>query len=87
MQEYGDLPPLVIDALNTISPATIDRLLKPVRATYKGRGRATTKPGALLRKHIPIKTAQWDESRPGFLEADTVAHCGTSVAPACLPIP
>lgn len=80
MQEYGDLPPLVIDALNTISPATIDRLLKPVRATYKGRGRATTKPGALLRKHIPIKTAQWDESRPGFLEADTVAHCGTSVA-------
>lgn len=80
MQEYGDLPPLVIDALNTISPATIDRLLKPVRATYKGRGLATTKPGALLRKHIPIKTAQWDESRPGFLEADTVAHCGTSVA-------
>jgi hypothetical protein len=80
MQEYGDLPPLVIDALNTISPATIDRLLKAVRANYKGRGRATTKPGALLRKHIPIKTAQWDESRPGFLEADTVAHCGTSVA-------
>ena len=31
MQEYGDLPPLVIDALNTISPATIDRLLKPVK--------------------------------------------------------
>jgi len=33
-----------------------------------------------LRKHIPIKTNQWDESRPGFLEADTVAHCGNSMA-------
>lgn len=35
--------------------------------------------GTLLRKQIPIKTNQWDESRPGFLEADTVAHCGESL--------
>jgi hypothetical protein len=34
----------------------------------------------LLKKHIPIKTNQWDETRPGFLEADTVAHCGESMA-------
>jgi hypothetical protein len=27
-----------------------------------------------------LKTNQWDESRPGFLEADTVAHCGDSLA-------
>ncbi len=33
-----------------------------------------------LKKHIPVKTDQWDENQPGFLEADTVAHCGTSVA-------
>jgi hypothetical protein len=44
------------------------------------RGRATTKPGTLLRKHIRIKTNQWNESSPGFLEADTVAHCGDSTA-------
>jgi hypothetical protein len=37
------------------------------------------KPGTLLKKHIPIKTNQWDETRPGFLEADTVAHCGRSL--------
>jgi len=80
MQEYGDLPLSVTEALNTISPASIDRLLKPVRAKYKGRGRVTTKPGTLLRKQIPIKTNQWDETCPGFLEADTVAHCGTSVS-------
>jgi hypothetical protein len=80
VQEYGGLPAEVTEALIAISPATIDRLLKPVRVKYKGHGRSTTKPGTLLRKQIPIKTNQWDESRPGFLEADTVAHCGTSMA-------
>ena len=80
IQSHGDLDKEVIDCLLRISHATIDRLLKPVRVKYKGRGRSTTKPGTLLRKQIPIKTNQWDESRPGFLEADTVAHCGTSMA-------
>jgi hypothetical protein len=79
-KQYGDLPEEVIKALLAISPSSIDRLLKVVRIEYKGRGRSTTKPGTLLRKQIPIKTNQWDESRPGFLEADTVAHCGTSMA-------
>jgi hypothetical protein len=63
-----------------ISPPTIDRILKPIRIHYAKRGRSTTKPGTLLRKKIPIKTNQWDESRPGFLEADTVAHCGESIS-------
>src|SRR5208337_4542570 len=53
---------------------------RPIRIQYKKRGRTTTKPGTLLRKQIPIKTNQWDESRPGFLEADTVAHCGDSLS-------
>jgi hypothetical protein len=61
-----------------VSPATIDRILAPVRIEYQSHGRTTTKPGTLLRKQIPINTNQWDESRPGFLEADTVAHCGRS---------
>jgi hypothetical protein len=68
-----------IKALKAISPATIDRLLKPVRSAYKTHGRSTTKPGTLLRKQIPIQTSQWDEARPGFVEADTVAHCGQSL--------
>jgi hypothetical protein len=79
-QQYGRLSAEVTKALRTISPSSIDRLLKPVRVKYKGRGKSTTKPGTLLRKQIPVKTNQWDESRPGFLEADTVAHCGTSMA-------
>ena len=79
-QQYGDLAEEATKALMAISPASIDRLLKPVRVKYRGRGKSTTKPGTLLRKQIPIKTNQWDESRTGFLEADTVAHCGTSMA-------
>lgn len=78
-QEFGALPLEAIKALLKISPTTIDRLLKPLRVKYRGRGRSTTKPGTLLRKQIPIKTNQWDETRPGFLEADTVAHCGESL--------
>ena len=79
-QEFGGLPLSVVKALLKISPATIDRILKDARIKYTKRGRSTTKPGTLLRKSIPIKTNQWDEHRPGFLEADTVAHCGDTVA-------
>ena len=79
-QYFGQLSEEVTNALLSISPATIDRLLKPVRIQYKKRGRSTTKPGTLLRNQIPILTNQWNESRPGFLEADTVAHCGESLS-------
>ena len=78
-QSIGPLPPEVVQALSRISPATIDRILSPTRIHYKKRGRSTTKPGTLLRNQIPIKTNQWNESLPGFLEADTVAHCGESL--------
>ena len=80
VQLFGQLPTDVTNVLLKISPPTIDRLLKPIRIHYTKRGRSTTKPGALLRKKIPIKTNQWDESRPGFLEADMVAHCGDSTS-------
>jgi len=80
LQLFDELSTDVINALLEISPSTIDRLLKPIRANYTKRGRSSTKPGTLLRKQIPIKTSQWDESRPGFLEADTVAHCGASLS-------
>lgn len=68
------------ELLMTISHSTIDRLLKPFRARYRKMGLSTTKPGSILKHHIPIKVNQWDETKPGFLEADTVAHCGTSLA-------
>ena len=74
------LPDTVREQLMNISPATIDRLMASSRAKFNKQGLATTKPGSLLKKHIPVKTNQWNEQEPGFLEADTVAHCGNSVS-------
>jgi len=63
--------------LLAISPATLDRLLAPERAKYQLKGRATTRPGSLLKHQIPIRTfSDWDEQKPGFLEADLVAQDG-----------
>jgi hypothetical protein len=77
-KRHGPLPLPVVKALLRISPATMDRMLRPVRASHRLHGRATTKPGTLLKKHIPVKVDQWDEKRPGFLEVDSVSHCGSS---------
>ena len=63
-----------------ISPSTIKRLLRRLKSKYKKFGLSTTKPGSLIKKQVPIKVNQWDEAKPGFIEADTVAHCGSSVA-------
>lgn len=64
--------------LLTMSAATIDRLLKPLKVRY-GKGLSGTKPGSILRNQIPISTNQWDTKHVGFMEADTVAHCGSSL--------
>jgi hypothetical protein len=60
--------------LLALSPATVDRLLRPLRQPH---GLSTTKPGRLLKHQIPIRTfAEWTDVKPGFLEGDLVAHCG-----------
>ncbi|MGH8163940.1 MAG: hypothetical protein ACREP1_06360 [Rhodanobacteraceae bacterium] len=67
--------------LLSLSPATADRLLAPTRRAALPRGRTTTKPGSLLKHHIPVRTfADWDDDRPGFLEIDLVSHGGESAS-------
>jgi hypothetical protein len=62
-----------------MSQSTIDRLLRRWRMSGTRRGLSTTKPGTLLKNSIPIRTfGDWNENKPGFLEADLVAHCGES---------
>jgi hypothetical protein len=71
--------------LLALSPATADRLLQPMKERDRPRGIPTTRPSALLKRQIPIRTfADWDDARPGFLEADLVAHCGGSAEGAFL---
>lgn len=60
-----------------ISAATIDRMLAGERDRMRLRGRSRTKPGSLLKHQIPIRTfADWDQTTPGFVEIDLVAHDG-----------
>ena len=73
---YEPLTTETQNKLLSISAATIDRLLNPVRLKYRRKGLGGTKPGSLLKNQIPIRTHYWDVSQPGFMEADTVAHCG-----------
>ena len=85
---YGSLGPqkrFAISAqaqkqLLSISPATIDRRLKPKKRQLKNRLYGRTKPGTLLKHHIPIKTDSWDVKTPGFTETDLVSHSGNSAS-------
>jgi len=66
--------------LTKLSSSTIDRLLRPYRQRGGRKPLSATRRSKLLKSSIPIRTfADWQENQPGFLEIDTVAHCGESV--------
>jgi len=73
--------------LLSMSAATADRLLHSQRKRGQ-RGLSTTRAGTLLKQQIPIRTFEaWNETRPGFLEADLVAHCGEDREPQPRDVP
>jgi hypothetical protein len=77
-QHERRLPGEVREKLLLASGRTLDRLLEPLRVA--GAGRSLTRPGTLLRQQIPIRGSVWEEGKAGWLEVDTVALCGGSVA-------
>jgi hypothetical protein len=68
----------VVQQLRTISPRQMDRRLAVHKRQLKTRRYGRTKPGTLLKHHIPLKTDRWDVAVPGFTELDLVAHCGNA---------
>jgi hypothetical protein len=70
------LTPALDTRLRTISPRQMDRLLAPHKRTIRRRQYGRTKPGTLLKHHIPLKTDRWNVTVPGFTEIDLVAHSG-----------
>jgi hypothetical protein len=65
--------------LRQISASSIDRILRRWRGPRPVGGLSTTKPGTLLKNAIPVRTfSEWNDTKPGFLEVDLVAHCGES---------
>jgi hypothetical protein len=74
--EYGCFEESVHRRLREVSAPTLDRLLKPFKVPH---GRSFTRSGG-FREEIPIQGNIWDIGIPGYLEADTVALCGGSMA-------
>ena len=58
----------------------MDRRLRPHRRRLQRRQYGRTKPGTLLKQHIPLRTDRWDVGEPGFAEIDLVAHSGERAA-------
>ena len=70
------LTPPTEAGLRAISARQIDRVLAPQKRTIRRRQYGRTKPGTLLKHHIPLKTDRWAVTVPGFTEIDLVAHSG-----------
>ena len=63
-----------------ISARQIDRRLSEHKKRAGRRLYGRTKPGSLLKHHVPIKTDRWDVEQAGYTEIDLVSHsgnCGT----------
>jgi len=75
-EKYGAFTLDVRDRLLKISAATIDRHLRPQKGVH---GKCFTRPGSIIRNEIPLQGPVWDISIPGYIECDTVAHCGGSM--------
>jgi hypothetical protein len=63
-----------------MSESTMDRMLKQIKDSMKLKGKSTTKAGTMHRNSITIRKAGYElEIVPGFVEVDTVAHCGATL--------
>jgi hypothetical protein len=78
-KEHGDLEATKREKLLSIRPRTLDRVLRTVRQKHGRRGLSGTKHGDYLKSNIPVKVCHDDVTEPGFIQADTVAHCGGSL--------
>jgi len=80
-QWRGLLERRVLEEVLTMSPASMDRYLRQYRGIERRRWNSRTRPGSrLFKKMIPLKSLGVVSPRPGYLQADTVAHGGESMA-------
>ena len=74
------LRPEIARQLLAISPRQMDRRLAAQKSRRQRSIYGRTKPGYLLKHHIPVKTDRWDVDTPGFTEVDLVSHSGNSAS-------
>jgi len=71
------------EQLLRISPRAMDYRLRSRKRVLRKRIYGSTKPGTLLKQHIPVKTDRWDVQAPGFTEIDLVSHAGAAAGGDC----
>jgi transposase InsO family protein len=74
------LRPEIEQQLLRISAQQMDRRLKAQKTQRRRSIYDRTKPGYLLKHHIPVKTDRRDVHQPGFTEVDLVSHSGNSAS-------
>jgi len=80
MEKHFRLSAGVQRQLEAISARQIDRRLRERKQRLKRRLYGRTRPGALLKHQIPVKTDAWDVRVPGFTEVDLVSHSGNAAS-------
>jgi hypothetical protein len=80
MRKRYALTTAVEEQLLKISARQIDRRLREVKKRAGRRLYGRTKPGSLLKHHVPLRTDRWNVARPGFSEIDLVSHSGNCAA-------
>jgi hypothetical protein len=80
--EFGHIKidPITEMKVGAMSRSTLDRMIARVRERNAIKGISTTRPGTLLKSEIPLRVGVWEETDPGFLELDLVAHCGDNAS-------
>ena len=81
MERHGhlSLEPAVRERLLSASAATLDQLLRHIRATAGNRRKRRRR--TYMGSPIPVRTYNdWNWPPPGFLEIDLVAHCGGTLS-------
>ena len=72
------ISPKLEQQLLAMSARQMDRRLQSRKREQQRKIYGRTKPGTLLKHHIPVKTDSWDVKGPGFAEIDLVSHSGNS---------
>jgi integrase-like protein len=80
LERHGHLTLDVTVRARVLAPsaATLDRMLRPTRASVSGQ-RVRRRAVPAVQKNVPVRTfAEWEDPQPGDMEADLVSHGGDS---------
>lgn len=70
-----EAPAPVLAQLESISAASIDRLLSEFKVSA-GKKPRPPKPASAVKALVEVRAESWDTGEVGWTEVDTVAHCG-----------